>query len=57
MEEKTELNDLPFEIQKNILDKLDDKDHVSINRVSKSWQFMISRYLRIAFILFLKWSA
>ena len=49
MKEKIELSDFPFEIQKRVLDRLGDKDHVSMHRVSKSWQFMISKYLRIAF--------
>lgn len=49
MKEKIELSDFPFEIQKRVLDRLGDKDHVSMHRVSKSWQFMISKYLRIVF--------
>ena len=49
MKEKIELSDFPFEIQKRVLDRLGDKDHVSMYRVSKSWQVMISQYLRIAF--------
>ena len=40
-----ELIDLPHEIQKHILDRLDEKDHVSMHRVSKSWRFMIVDYL------------
>ena len=49
MKEEIELSDFPFEIQKRVLDRLGDKDHVSMHRVSKSWQVMISKYLRIAF--------
>ena len=49
MEGKIELKDLPFEIQKMLLNKLDDKDYVSMYLVSKSWRFMISRYLRAVF--------
>ena len=51
MKEKIDLSDVPFEIQKRVLDLLSEKDHVSMHRVSKSWQLMISQYLRIAFQL------
>ena len=50
MKEKIDLSDVPFEIQKRVLDLLSEKDHVSMHRVSKSWQLMISQYLRIAFL-------
>ena len=46
MNGKISLNDLPFEIQKKIMDLLGEKDHVSMHRVSKSWQCMVSEYLR-----------
>ena len=45
MNVQMELTDLPYEIQKCILDRLDEKDHISMHRVSKSWQFMIVEYL------------
>lgn len=40
-----QLVDFPCEIQEKILDLLDQKDHVSMHRVSKSWKQMISDYL------------
>ena len=43
--ETIDLVDLPYEIQKQIFDRLDEKDHVSMHRTSKSWQFMIEQYM------------
>lgn len=51
MNNKIELTDFPFELQERILDKLDEKDHISLHRVSKSWQFMMAQYLRNVFIM------
>ena len=45
MEKEIQFVDFPFEIQEKILDLLDEKDHVSMHRVSKSWKQMISDYL------------
>ena len=45
MNEQIGLIDCPYEIQKRILDKLDEKDHISMYRVSKSWQIMIGQYM------------
>ena len=45
MNGQIEFVDLPYETQKHILDKLDEKDHISMFRVSKSWQFMIGQYM------------
>ena len=40
-----ELAELPYEIQKSILDLLDEKDLKKMYQVSKSWQLMIVEYL------------
>ena len=45
MADHIEITDLPFEVQKGILDRLDEKDLISMHRVSKSWQSMIVRYM------------
>ena len=45
MKKEIQLVDFPFEIQEKILDLLNEKDHVSMHRVSKSWKQMISDYL------------
>ena len=45
MSDHIELADFPYEIQKRILDLLDEKDFISMHRVSTSWQCMIARYL------------
>ena len=51
MNKKTDLTDIPYELQERILDKLDQEDHISMHQVSKSWQFMIAQYLRNFFII------
>ena len=45
MNKQIEFLDLPYEIQQKILDQLDQKDHVSLYRVSKEWQFLMRQYL------------
>ena len=45
MNGQTEVIDLPYEIQKKILDQLKEKDLISMHRVSKSWQVMIGKYM------------
>ena len=45
MSETIDICGLPCEIQKRVLDFLDEKDHVSMFRVSKSWRFMIVQYM------------
>ena len=45
MNKQIEFVDLPYEIQKKILDLLSQKDHVSLHRVSKAWKFLIGQYL------------
>ena len=51
MNKKIELTDFPYEIQQRIFDLLNEKDHISMHRVCKSWQLMITQYLRHVFIL------
>lgn len=45
MNGKIEIIDLPYEIQKPILDLLDEKDLISMYRVSQSWRLMIRKYM------------
>lgn len=45
MDKKIVLDECPYEIQKRILDLLDEKDHITIHRVSKSWRMMICQYM------------
>ena len=40
-----DITDCPYEIQERILKRLDSKDYVSINKVSKSWRLMICEFL------------
>ena len=39
------LSDAPYEIQKQVLDKLDEKDLVAMHKVSEAWKSMIVHYL------------
>ena len=43
--EKVDLSDFPYEIQKQVLSKLDEKDLIAMHEVSKSWKFMIVGYM------------
>lgn len=41
----SDMSELPCELQWQILDYLDQKDHVSMHRTSSSWRNMLIRYL------------
>ena len=43
--EKVDLSDFPYEIQKQVLDKLDEKDLKAMHEVSKTWKSMIVEYM------------
>ena len=45
MAKKLDLSEFPYEIQKQVLDKLDEKDFVAMHKVSTTWKSMIGEYL------------
>lgn len=45
MANRLDLSELPYEIQKQVLDKLDDEAFVAMHKVSETWKSMIVQYL------------
>ena len=45
MSDQIEFTELPYEIQKRVLDRLGEKDLISMHRVSKSWKSLIVQYM------------
>lgn len=45
MSQQMSLSNLPFELQKQILDHLDQADHMAMYQTSTAWQAMIKYYL------------
>ena len=41
----SDMSELPCELQWQILDNLDEKDHISMHRTSSNWRNMLIRYL------------